>query len=1289
MSTEIKNTLFRFTSFRAPELTDENELLNKFIYCPEEANGTIFAADLTSEDTAAVKWQKLKTTAAEFDPMNADQIKTINAKLYRFSIWIAKNKNNYIETDLAEQASLVDALDSSVELLLWDNLIYQVVTQKDFYIKEIIMQLIIANNYAKNGGYESNELNNQILLSKIVLPKLLFTDGVDVEVSSGGGGTTPPVVVMPVPPLQLQKQQAIANAEEQNAALLKLKKELKKVELLYNKDYAKAYETAQKDYKLTIDPILNQYNDDLEAAKQSWCSVRSSEQPFDSQDPCNNPPKISEPVLPEFEFTYQKAIDSTYLQAKLTSESYAYLSMLTDDPNNLVEPFDPFGIEKTIVDTSIGLYDSFDEIHDLIDVSIGTGNDVIIGNLESGNDTVVSVGGVLIPVDNTTTTTMQDFQYHLASRRLPTGIYNADMILKVPNSTWDVLAITYNIVRSTDSVSNFTFSKTRLNDVITLRNISLGGATLLSGGDILEVNGEITFTNGCKKTFEIEPFNLLQSFSGFLIGDCLPEYVDDEVSNPTTVTLAKPFIPSGFGVKQIGIADYKKVEQTVQSYIEGEVAHIENVMAREYREKATRRLRRSEITETTSTESEHEQLTDTTSTSRFEMQSEVAKVIQKNNELNANTSYNANWGTKNAGASFSANAGFATHNSKEESTLQAINQSKEITERALDRVVTKVKQERIEKIIEEFEETNKHGFDNTKGDKHVVGVYRWVDKVYKNQIYNYGKRLMFEFMIPQPGKLHTLGMTAMAKEHNTLTIPEDPRKASNYKVENFSQLDDVKLKYWAGKYNVEFEALPENEIVVGKSFAQNKNSRENFTESKAEDIEIPEGYYSYKLKLIFSIGSVYGPANGFGDGFHSILAGGFTKHSFGSYTNSFDSSIIGKYTKKFPVSYFSKAMHASSGSVELTCRLTEEFKQNWQQRTFKAIIDAYEDALADYNEKVAEEKAKAIQIKGTNPGFYRQIENMVLRKNCISYIISSNPNDKKTFGQNFYTQNNSDSTMDFGNAKINQTADLDQYTAFVKFIEQAFEWEIMSYYFYPYYWGNRSDWASTYQYDETNDPLFRSFMQSGMARVIVTVRPGFEAAVNYYMQTGQIWNGGEVPIIDNELFISIADELKEIKAVKEGKAWYNVVPTSLTILQAQSIGLVVEKALPENEDYSDFENPNDVPRPENFEISNSQLGGAIVEKSASIVGRIRGAENVPCKIVLKQFNGEIIAIDYKDATTGDFELLNLEPGNYELLLDADNNLPSEQYEVVEGAKAITLELVEDQVLEVNLEVNRL
>ena len=76
------------------------------------------------------------------------------------------------------------------------------------------------------------------------------------------------------------------------------------------------------------------------------------------------------------------------------------------------------------------------------------------------------------------------------------------------------------------------------------------------------------------------------------------------------------------------------------------------------------------------------------------------------------------------------------------------------------------------------------------------------------------------------------------------------------------------------------------------------------------------------------------------------------------------------------------------------------------------------------------------------------------------------------------------------------------------------------------------------------------------------------------MSFGQIWNGGSVPVIEDELYMSIVDELKKPAGAKEGKAWLTRVPTSLTILQANSIGLVVDKALPCHcDEKDDFENP--------------------------------------------------------------------------------------------------------------------
>ena len=52
----------------------------------------------------------------------------------------------------------------------------------------------------------------------------------------------------------------------------------------------------------------------------------------------------------------------------------------------------------------------------------------------------------------------------------------------------------------------------------------------------------------------------------------------------------------------------------------------------EYRDKSTRRLRRSENTTTTSKETEQEKLTDTTTATRFEIQTEIARMLQGIND---------------------------------------------------------------------------------------------------------------------------------------------------------------------------------------------------------------------------------------------------------------------------------------------------------------------------------------------------------------------------------------------------------------------------------------------------------------------------------------------------------------------------------------------------------------------------------------------------------------------------------------------------------------------------------
>jgi len=56
------------------------------------------------------------------------------------------------------------------------------------------------------------------------------------------------------------------------------------------------------------------------------------------------------------------------------------------------------------------------------------------------------------------------------------------------------------------------------------------------------------------------------------------------------------------------------------------------------------------------------------------------------------------------------------------------------------------------------------------------------------------------------------------------------------------------------------------------------------------------------------------------------------------------------------------------------------------------------------------------------------------------------------------------------------------------------------------------------------------------------------------MAFGQIWNGGQTPILGNPLYLSIVEELKEQEYYIED-VWETVVPTNLVALQENGVSI--------------------------------------------------------------------------------------------------------------------------------------
>lgn len=109
-----------------------------------------------------------------------------------------------------------------------------------------------------------------------------------------------------------------------------------------------------------------------------------------------------------------------------------------------------------------------------------------------------------------------------------------------------------------------------------------------------------------------------------------------------------------------------------------------------------------------------------------------------------------------------------------------------------------------------------------------------------------------------------------------------------------------------------------------------------------------------------------------------------------------------------------------------------------------------------------------------------------LRKNCIEILTD----------QHFDLFNSIDPTSS-GLPQIN-LYQADAEGAYVRFFEQAFEWEEMTWVTYPYFWGRKSEWAERMGFDDP-DPLFEEFLKAGWVRAVAPARENFEGAIDQYV----------------------------------------------------------------------------------------------------------------------------------------------------------------------------------------------
>jgi len=1085
--------LFRFLRISNPKIVSSSQTRHRFIANMAESS-SVFLDAIDGLETQEAIDSAVSAVLDDFTPLkDTKAVKNISTAVFEFGEWLSDSDTDYSLTAAIAKSNGITVLTGPQLNTAWDNLYYQALTTKSEYTRDAILKLIRGNHFLGELALLDKDDPSEEDIEKFerLSQASVLIDGKLVAREAA-------------PALQNdQKMDAY-----QKKALLKLQ----------GADIARfnisRYEKALEEVKDAKRLFEAQIRDEVDAAIQAH-----TEEVRELIDGAPVDPDTGEtiyPKLPAFSFESTAVFDETFLEGKISQEA---VQKYTDVRR---------GTRTKNVDVIESLETSIIEEYKTL------------GNSVARNRVVKAYEGLALAINERPANN----SFALGSVKLYDDQELYSLVFTQYFDTPDTKIKELNVnISSGASVYPYSTKK-----VLSESDTHVSYLLFPQG---LALNTETTNFN-FNATYKLQNATATSAMTGT---DIRTPFTDTKIPADMDGLPGNDKV-SVYGVTKVGIGEFKRVEQELCCYVPGDVSHIENIMAREYKEKSTRNLTRTEDTTEETTEREVEDLTDTTSTDRYEMQTEISRVMQEDQSLQVGASTGVQGTYPGGSYNVNANMNYTSSSSSTNSFNEAETYAKEVTERAMQRIVEKVSSKRTSRMLREYEETNKHGFDNREGDRHVTGIYRWVDKIYKNTLMNYGKRLMYDFMLPEPAKNFKYWMTKEAPAETQVEVLVEPVHPKSLGILSPANITQINYATLASEYGADVESPKPTFINVGKGFADTPlktggEFHDRHSGGYAFSLEIPEGYACYSAA--FSYGHDF--AGTAGNNIRATVSVAGKQYQ----TNS-DFAQVSYYNNPFNVSNVEKELEISVsghdvGSFNLNvmayCGLRNEVFKAWQAQTYMAIMEAYNEKLAEYKKAKAAIPVVVADTDKTdynfNPLIGRAIEQRELKRMCIELMT-------KPFGFNM-GQNQYTYDLCGDNFKVNRTPAFEKYASHARFFEEAFDWEIMAYMFYPYFWAEERTWGDLIKEKSSADYIFQAFLQSGMGRVTVPVRAGYEKAVLYFLDTGKIWLGkGFTLDLNSDLYKSI----EQLLVVKEGvpeATWLTRIPSALTIIQNDSAPL--------------------------------------------------------------------------------------------------------------------------------------
>ena len=512
-------------------------------------------------------------------------------------------------------------------------------------------------------------------------------------------------------------------------------------------------------------------------------------------------------------------------------------------------------------------------------------------------------------------------------------------------------------------------------------------------------------------------------------------------------------------------------------------------------------------------------------TEKTELAQSVNSQKQHSNAFNTSVSTSGEaWGF-----SITASVGYNASESASKSEQITRNHTRELTSKASSRSKQEHKISFRVASARETEDETVQRIKNPFLDRATRVDYYQLIRKWQVDLYRYGIRLTYDIAIPEPGS----GLLSKIVEIND--IRNQLEKELEFKVtleksedtpEDYLVLDDTTYTEIAEKYGGAFVEKPpckQDEIGAFKTEDLSEEPEEVWDRVRAFtiEVEVPEDCIVNGIYPIVHCQGMEWPwwlsiYAGVGRG-GRIYRNSPPEHGHYDPENPYNAE--NPYTEwngwsgKLAFLVTARRMARFHVEIRVQLRRLDVSYQSWRLKAFRTIRDAAQAQYYENRQILKERLARLQEELGAQDALsLRKKEREEVMKGVLRFLIC--PNDFEFFPDDIFQPEDIEKDKDIEEVlyELETTGllknegfreDLLVHGETIKFLHHAIEWENMLYFLYPYFWTHPTRWEFK-KYLDHPDPMHCAFLKAGSARVVLTIRPGFEDAFLAFINTGDM-----------------------------------------------------------------------------------------------------------------------------------------------------------------------------------------